>query len=125
MGHEASCSAGTQVRSFLHVADVGGAFAQLLDSRVEGVINIGSSEALPVAELARRVAALVGRPELLALGRRPSAPGDPSLLLPDVRRLHLELGFEPRYTLAEGLADTIAWWSDRLRDQRQDPVSER
>jgi nucleoside-diphosphate-sugar epimerase len=36
------------------------------------------------------------------------------VLLPDLDRLHGELGFEPRYSLNEGLADTIAWWRHRL-----------
>jgi UDP-glucuronate decarboxylase len=35
-GREAPCSHGRQVRSFLHVADVGSAFAALLDSEIQG-----------------------------------------------------------------------------------------
>ena len=43
-GREAPCTHGRQIRSFLHVADVGAAFAALLDSELEGAVNIGSGE---------------------------------------------------------------------------------
>jgi len=44
LNQEARCSHGRQVRNFLHVADVGEAFAALLDSPLQGPVNIGSPE---------------------------------------------------------------------------------
>src|SRR5258708_26613521 len=41
-GREVACTEGTQVRDFMHVADVGKAFVELLDSGVEGPVNIAS-----------------------------------------------------------------------------------
>jgi nucleoside-diphosphate-sugar epimerase len=109
-GREALCTAGTQVRSFLHAADVGEAFAALLDSEVEGAVNIGSAERVSVAALVGAIAAQLGRGDLVRLGARPMPPGEPALLLPDVTRLREELGWRPRFTLQTALADTIAWW---------------
>jgi nucleoside-diphosphate-sugar epimerase len=41
---EALCTHGRQVRGFLHVADVGAAFAAILDSELQGAVNVGSGE---------------------------------------------------------------------------------
>jgi nucleoside-diphosphate-sugar epimerase len=111
---EAPLSHGRQIRSFLHVADVGAAFAAVLDGEVEGPVNIGAEEGITLAELAGRIGRLIGRPELLRLGARPAAPGEPPILLPDVRRLRDEAGWRPTLTLDEGLRDTIAWWRAEL-----------
>jgi len=37
-------------------------------------------------------------------------------LVPEVRRLRDEAHWRPRFTLDEGLSDTIAWWRSRLPD---------
>jgi nucleoside-diphosphate-sugar epimerase len=113
-GREALCSHGRQIRSFLHAADVGRAFAAVLDSSVEGPVNIGSSERISIAELLGRIARSIGRPELLKLGARRALPFEPDILLPDIGRLRREVGWTPRLTLDQGIADSIDWWRDRL-----------
>jgi nucleoside-diphosphate-sugar epimerase len=114
MNREALCSQGSQVRSFLYVADVGAAFAALLDSELEGPVNIGSGEGIALADFINRMARLIGRPDLVRLGARPTPAREPALLLPKVHRLRDEVRWRPRLTLNEGLNDTIAWWRSRL-----------
>ena len=53
LNQEALCTHGRQIRSFLHVADVGAAFAHLLDSEVQGPVNIGSDERIAAGGLDR------------------------------------------------------------------------
>jgi nucleoside-diphosphate-sugar epimerase len=113
-GREALCTHGRQIRSFLHVEDVGAAFAALLASAVQGPVNIGSGERIAIAELLKRLAEDIGRPELLKLGARPAPPGEPPLLVPDIDRLSREVAFSPRRPLDEGLKDTVRWWRARL-----------
>jgi nucleoside-diphosphate-sugar epimerase len=113
-GRNALCSHGRQIRSFLHVADVGGAFAALLDSDVEGPVNIGSGERISLAELVGQVGSQIGRPDLLRLGARSTSPSEPALLVPEVQRLYTEVGWRPEFTLSAGIADTIAWWRAKL-----------
>ena len=113
-GREALCSHGRQIRSFLHVADVGRAFAAVLDGGIEGPVNIGSGERISIAELLGRIARTIGRPDLLKLGARRALPSEPDILLPDIARLRGEVGWTPRLTLDQGLADAIDWWRERL-----------
>jgi nucleoside-diphosphate-sugar epimerase len=113
-GRGAPCTHGRQIRSFLHVEDVGAAFAALLGSEVQGAVNIGSGDRISIAELLERLAGLIGRPELLELGARSAPPGEPTVLLPDIGRLRDEVGWGPRWALDEGLADTVRWWRARL-----------
>lgn len=113
-GREAPCTHGRQLRSFLHVEDVGAAFAALLKSDVQGPVNVGSADRVTIAELLERLARKIGRPELLKLGARSAPPGEPAVLVPDIARLRDEVGWRPRWALDEGLADTIAWWRARV-----------
>jgi nucleoside-diphosphate-sugar epimerase len=113
-GQEALCSHGRQVRSFLHVADVGAAFAELLDSEVQGPVNIGSDERISVAELIDCIARQIGRTDLVRLGARDTATEEPPLLIPDVQRLRSEVQWRPRFSLAAGLSDSISWWRQTI-----------
>jgi nucleoside-diphosphate-sugar epimerase len=118
---EAPCSHGRQVRSFLHVADVGGAFAAVLDGDLKGPVNIGSEERISVADLVERIARQIGRQELLRMGARQPPAREPLLLVPKVQRLREEAHWRPRFTLDEAVSDTIAWWRARIH---QDGVSQ-
>ena len=112
-GERAPTSSGTQRRDFLHVDDVAGAFAALLDSEVCGAVNIASGLAVEVRGIVESLARAAGRPDLLDVGALASRPGDPAELVADVTRLRDEVGFAPVIGLDEGLAATIAWWRDR------------
>jgi nucleoside-diphosphate-sugar epimerase len=109
-GTPARTTHGCQVRDFLHVAEVGDAFAALLDSDVEGAVNVGSGEGVSVADVVARIADLVGRPELVELGALEAPAGEPPLLVADVQRLRDEVGWRPSRALDEGLRDTVEWW---------------
>lgn len=110
-GQEATVKTGAEVRDFVHVEDCGAALAALLDSGVTGAVNIGTGQASTIAEVARTVARIAGREDLLQVDP-PS--GAPSTVVASVRRLTEEVGFVPRYDLESGLRQTVDW----LRSQR-------
>jgi nucleoside-diphosphate-sugar epimerase len=114
MEREALCSHGRQIRSFLHVADVGAAFAAALDAELQGPVNIGSDERISIAALIELIAGQIGRPDLVRLGALTAPEREPALLVPDTGRLRREVGWRPGFSLNEGLRDTIAWWRDKL-----------
>jgi len=111
----ALCTEGTQRRDFLHVEDVGAAMARLAACEVTGPVNIGSGDAVAVADVARKIGEIVGKPSLIRLGARPSPAGDPPLVVAATHRLRDEVGFVPRWDLASGLAQTIAAMRVALR----------
>lgn len=109
----APCSHGRQLRDFLYSADVAGAFAALLDSPVQGAVNIGSGEPVGIGELVRLVGACAGDAELVRLGELPARVQEPMELVADVRRLREEVGWTPRLTLAEGVERAVRWWREQ------------
>lgn len=109
-GELARSTHGRQIRDFLHVQDVADAFVAILRSAVQGTVNVGSGEPVALRRLIEVCAEFIGRPELVRLGAMAPRPGDPPLLLSNVRRLREEVGWQARFSLEEGLRDTIDWW---------------
>lgn len=115
----ARCSPGEQIRDFLYVQDAADALVALLDSVIEGPVNIASGEPLSVAEVVREIGNQLERPNLVQLGALPASPNEPPLLLADVTRLRDEIGWRPQYDLASGLAETINWWQSQREGARK------
>lgn len=107
-GEVARCTLGTQLRDFLHIDDVAEALVKLIDSPVTGPINICSGQPVTIREIASLTAELMGHPELLQLGAIPQNPNDPRVVVGHAGRFQHELGWQPRYSLREGLMQTIA-----------------
>src|SRR5439155_16206014 len=79
-----------------------------------GPVNFASGEAGAIGDVVNGLAARLRRPDLVRLGELPTNPADPPLVAADIRRLREEVGWTPRFSLDEGLADTIAWWRREL-----------
>jgi nucleoside-diphosphate-sugar epimerase len=116
-GRPVATSGGEQIRDFMHVEDVAAAVVALLDSSVVGAVNIGSGIGVTVAEVVDRIAQSIGRPELVDRGALADRPDEPPLLIADIARLRDEVGFRPRWALADGLAGTVRWWRERAGAQ--------
>jgi nucleoside-diphosphate-sugar epimerase len=111
-GETVATGSSGQVRDFMHVEDVAGAVVALLDSTVVGAVNIASGEGVTVGEVVDRIVQVTGHPELVRRGALPDRPGEPRSLVADVGRLRDEVGYRPRWTLADGLASTVRWWEE-------------
>ncbi len=108
-GLEFPSTPGEQVRDYLHVADVAAAFVMLMESGCSGIYNICSAQPVTVKGLLQLIGELVGRPELLALGKLPYRQWEPEFVSGNNDRLK-QTGWTPRYDLRSGLRDTIDWW---------------
>ena len=113
-GGKASVTEGLQARDFLHVRDAASAFVALLQSGVEGAVNIGTGKAVRVRDVVAAVARELHAEDRVVYGALPMREGDPPLLVADASRLRNEAGWTPQFNLEFGVKDTIAWWKTCL-----------
>ncbi len=95
---------GTQTRDFVYVKDIVAANLLAAEGAGSGVFNIGSGRATTVNELAAVIIRLTGKD--VAPVYEPARPGDILHSLADISR-SATLGYRPRYSLEEGLRETI------------------
>ena len=112
-GDPALCTSGRQRRDFLHVDDVAAAITAVLNSDLRGAVNIASGQAIAVREVVQMIGRMIGRPERVRLGAIADRPDDCPLLVGDIRRLREEVGWNPQYSLEQGLMQTVEWWQQR------------
>lgn len=109
----AHCTHGNQLRDFMHVEDVASAFVALLDSTVEGSVNIASGHPVTLKKVVHEIQDCLGLYDKIKLGSLPVAADDPPILIGDTRRLHNEVGWSPDYNLREGILDTVRYWMEK------------
>jgi GDP-L-fucose synthase len=107
---------GTPRREFLHVDDMADAVLHLLlRYDAEPIVNIGWGKDVTIRELAELVVSAVGYQGKLSFD--PSKPdGTPRKLL-DTQRL-TQLGWQPKISLKDGIAQTYRWFSEHAADAR-------
>ena len=112
-GKDFPATKGDQVRDYTHIADVARGLAALAEPGCEGVFNGCAGEPVTMSHLMLTAARIVGRPELIKLGARPPAQFDPPFIAGDSRRIREATGWQPRFSLEEGLRQTVDWWRNR------------
>ncbi|MBI2100050.1 MAG: GDP-L-fucose synthase [Candidatus Vogelbacteria bacterium] len=106
---------GKPKREFLHVNDLARACLFLMENYNDSeIINIGTGEDLSISELAEKIKNVVGYGGKIIWD--PSKPdGTPRKLL-DVSKIN-KLGWGPKITLGDGLAETYQWYHENLLHQ--------
>jgi len=105
---------GLQTRDFTFVQDVVEANILALNGpAIKGgeVYNIAAGGTISVNELALTIAGLLGKSDLAPEHTEPRK-GDIRRSYADVSKAREELGYRPRFSLAQGLAETISWFSE-------------
>jgi nucleoside-diphosphate-sugar epimerase len=110
----ARCTHGNQIRDYLYVEDVGDAFVTLLESGVEGPVNIASGHPIALREIIHKIAKKLDREDLVQLGALTTPPNEVPLLIANVDRIFNEVGWKPKWDLDHGLDETINWWKMSL-----------
>ncbi|GIW88999.1 MAG: NAD-dependent dehydratase [Isosphaeraceae bacterium] len=105
-------------RDLTYVKDTAAGFAAIAgcDAAIGQVVNIGSGEDISIGELVERIGRLLGRPLQVQLDPqrvRPAA-SEVGRLLARTDRARQLWGWAPRYSLDDGLTQTIAWVRDNL-----------
>ena len=95
---------GKQTRDFTFIKDVVEANIRAVKSNACGLFNIARGESVTINELAKLVINIVGK-NIELIHQEPRA-GDVRHSLADISRARA-FGYEPKYSLEEGLRDTI------------------
>ncbi|MDH7555830.1 MAG: SDR family oxidoreductase [Candidatus Methanosuratincola sp.] len=106
---------GLQSRDFTFVRDVVRANLMAAESKSTGVYNIGGGRRTTVLELAQAISEVVGF-EMRAV-HLPPRPGDVRDSWADISKAKRDFGFEPAFTLREGISETVAWFRRCLGTQ--------
>ncbi len=106
-GKEIKCSSGEQARDYMYVKDVARAFVEILDSDVEGIIDIGTGEGVKVKYIINLIAEKLNGQKLIKLGTLNKAENEVERIVADASRLKNEVGFISQYTINEGLEKVL------------------
>jgi dTDP-L-rhamnose 4-epimerase len=111
---------GRQRRDFVHVRDVARAFLLAMTTpEADGqVINIGSGRSYTVMEVARLLAAALGRPEVAPEITDRARTGDIRHCFADIGRAQEVLGFAPTSRLETALDELIGWLDGQTAEDR-------
>ncbi len=103
---------GSQTRSFCYVSDLVDGMVRLLLSDETMPVNVGNPLEMPIRAFAETINRLTGNPAGIIYQSLPA--DDPKQRRPDITRARAILGWEPRVGLEEGLAETIAYFRERV-----------
>ncbi len=105
-------------RDFLFVKDTVRGFIALgkCDEAIGKVVNIGTGEAIAIGELVEEIFRLVGKRMEIEVQNQRIRPEKSEVmeLLSDTRLAQALFGWMPKYTLEEGLKETIEWYRENL-----------
>jgi len=105
---------GSQTRSFCYVDDLIEVMLRMMDSpeALVGPVNVGNPGEFTMLELAEMVLRLTGSKSNISF--RPLPQDDPKQRRPDISLAKIDLDWEPKVSLEEGLGKTIAYFRSLL-----------
>jgi dTDP-glucose 4,6-dehydratase len=103
---------GRQTRSFCYVSDLIDGIYRLMTSDVPDPVNIGNPVEMTILDFAREILAITGSKSKVV--HKPLPVDDPKIRQPDITKARKLLGWEPKVSLKEGLASTLANFRERL-----------
>lgn len=102
---------GEQTRDYTFVADVVRANVAALETDTTGVFNVGTGVETSVNDLFRTLRDIAG--SSMPEEHKPARPGEQQRSVLDGKRSAEVLGFSPKYSVKEGLAETFEWFKQK------------
>ena len=99
-------------QDYLHVEDTARAIAAVLESPLQGAVNICSGVPVLLRRIVQLIAELTGSRSRILWGALPAAFGE-SLVVGNNDKLS-SIGWAPTYSLEDGLRQTINWWKKHV-----------
>jgi UDP-glucose 4-epimerase len=104
---------GTQTRDFTYVADIVDGTLKAAASALPGsVMNLGGGAR---CSMHAAIAVIAARFPSLLVERGDPGRGDPRDTGADITRAQTEIGYEPKWTVSDGLLAQLAWHQERAR----------
>lgn len=105
---------GTQTRSFCYISDLIDGIIKMMESKdsFRGPVNLGNPEEFKVIELAEMVIRMTGSKSRIVY--KPLPEDDPKMRRPDITLAKVNLDWEPKVPLEEGLKETIKYFKNLL-----------
>ena len=114
----------TPTRDFNYVKDLAAAFIAIAESdkTIGEVINAGSNFEISIEELAKLIMNLIGKEVKILCDEERIRPdkSEVNRLWADNRKIKELTGWQPQYTLEEGLKETIQWIRENLATLKAD-----
>ncbi len=108
---------GSQTRSLCYQSDlIDGLLAMMNEDADPGPVNLGTQQELTINEIAQTILKLTKSSS--AIEYQPLPSDDPTRRRPDISKARRVLGWQPRVSLAEGLAATIEYYRARMPSRR-------
>ncbi len=108
-GRRPRTTLGTQSWDWLYVDDVAVAILAVATSPAEGVFNLGSGRPVTVRHVVETIRDLTAPGLDLVFGEIPFRPDQVMHLEADITRITVATGWQPRTSIEDGLARTVAW----------------
>jgi nucleoside-diphosphate-sugar epimerase len=105
-GEQAVCKNAGLVRDYLYIKDVVSGIKKLIDTELQGPVNICSGELRTVGEIAEQVARMLAKEEFLYLAN-PASSSEPASILGTNDKL-TQIGWRPEYGFDPGLREFVS-----------------
>ena len=109
-GEDVKVSDCLKFQDYLHVEDTARGIVDVLESEIEGAVNICSGKPVQLREIVNKIAEYTNFTGQILWGAIPAAFGD-DLVVGNNEKLK-SIGWKPKYSLEDGLKQTINWWRE-------------
>ncbi|KAG0243297.1 UDP-glucuronic acid decarboxylase 1 [Actinomortierella wolfii] len=107
---------GQQTRSFQYIHDLIDGLILLMNNDYKEPVNLGNPEEFTIREFAERIRDEVN--SNVRIRCLPPAQDDPQKRRPDITRAREHLGWSPRFSVGQGIAETVEYFRRTLQEQR-------
>ena len=115
-GERQPMTLGDQIWDYLYIEDAIDALLKLAKGPVtQGVFNLGSGQPHTLRSVVELVATYAGNSTLLGFGDLPYASDQIMHLQADINCLKAATGWQPQFSLDQGLAETVRWHKAGVR----------
>ncbi|KAL7326979.1 hypothetical protein PS15p_209239 [Mucor circinelloides] len=111
---------GAQTRSFQYVHDLVDGLILLMNKNYSEPVNLGNPEEYTIKNFADMIREMVLipplSPENVDIKILPAALDDPKKRKPDITRAKKYLGWEPGFSVKQGLQETVDWFKLQVKE---------